>query len=119
MVAISVILSAVIAGFVMGLPVHVQKPWQVGVSLSIKEMPGDEIAVTIYGGDDFDRLESLMGSIDGDLGACTILSASSTPALEVGAEMRCTGVTPSSTDHVVVIGHFNDGSEQVLIDTFV
>jgi len=118
MVAITVILSAVIAGFVMGMPSYVQKPWQVGVGVDVKRIPGDIIGVTIYGGDDFTRLISIKGSVNGDFTACNELSASTTPPLKVGSEMQCSGAIPGS-DHIIVVGRFNDGSDQVLIESII
>jgi len=117
MVAITVILSAVIAGFVYGLPTQVQKPWKVG--LDVKQVPGNQIIVTIIGGGDFPRLQSIKGSVEGEYTACNNgdgLSATTTPSLSVGAQLVCNGAT-NGADHVVVVGRFEDQSEQVLIDT--
>jgi flagellin-like protein len=118
MVAITVILAAVIASFVYGMPLQIQKPWQIGVSINVKQIPGDIFVVTMGGGDDFKRLVSVKGSVHGDYSLCPELSANSTPPLAIGAEMQCLGATPGS-DHVVIVGHFNDGSDQVLLDTYL
>ena len=38
---------------------------------------------------------------------------------DVGSVMVLTGAATTNKDHVVVIGHFSGGSEQVISDTFV
>ena len=48
------------------------------------------------------------------------LSTTGTPVTpDVGAVMVLSGAATNGQEHVVVIGHFTDGSEQVISDTFV
>ncbi len=118
MVAITVILSAVIAGFMWGVPTQIQKPWHVGVTVDVKLVPNNTVEVTMFGGEDFDRMILVKGSVNGDWNACQVLTLNSTPPLVIGGVMRCTGITPAK-DHLIVVGQFNDGSEQVLGDVFL
>lgn len=119
MVAITVIMAAIIAAAVFAMPVQVQQPWKVGIDA--KQVPGDLILVTVHGGGDYPRLDWINGSVNGDSAACNSgngLSPGTTPPLSVGGVMQCTGAT-SSGDHLIITGHFNDQSDQVLIDTFL
>jgi hypothetical protein len=48
------------------------------------------------------------------------LNTTGTPVTpDVGAVMVLYGAATSGQDHVVVIGHFTDGSSQIISDTFV
>ena len=109
MVAITVILAAVIAAFVFGMGSDVQTTKTVGVTASINS--SQKLIVTVQGGGDVAALKSLNMSIDGEphintTGGVTVgTSFNSTEAIEPG-------------NHVVIVAHFNDGSQQVVLDKF-
>jgi len=109
MVAITVILAAVIAAFVFGMGSGVQTTKTVGVTASINS--SQKLIVTVQGGGDVAALKSLNMSIDGEphintTGGVTVgTSFNSTEAIEPG-------------NHVVIVAHFNDGSQQVVLDKF-
>lgn len=114
MVAVTVILAAVIASFVFGSAGNVQKTKVVAATAQMTTT-GD-ILVTYQGGPNDDSLTSV--NITAPNGT---VSAYAKPS--VGTIM--TLIPPSPTDwppgqkHVSVVGIFNDGASQVILDTMV
>ena len=114
MVAITVILAAVIASFVFGSAGNVQKTKIVAATAQIDST--GVILVTYQGGQNDDSLTSL--NITAPNGT---ISTYGKP--NVGTIMKL--IPPSPTDwptgqkHVAVVGTFNDGSSQVILDTIV
>ena len=114
MVAVTVILAAVIASYVFGTPTNIQKTKLVAATAQM-DISGI-IVVTYQGGQNDDSLTSL--DITAPNG-----TKSSYAKPNVGAVMKL--YPPSPTDwptaskHVVVLGAFNDGSSQIILDTFV
>jgi flagellin-like protein len=118
MVAITVILAAVIAAFVFGMAGGVSKTKTVAATA---RQTGSTIIVTWQGGADnayvsgynvsvadaFIYPEDGTGYVDGDLYQPV-----------VGNSTRHPGGTPSN-DHVVVAAAFTDGTQQVVLDTYV
>ncbi|MCK4269545.1 MAG: type IV pilin N-terminal domain-containing protein [Methanogenium sp.] len=110
MVAITVILAAVIGAFVFGMAGNVQSTKTVAVTTSINSSGGLEI--TEQGGQDFSSLKNITVKIDGaDAGT------DETPA--IGNVIITTVSLTTAEDHVIVVGNFNDGSSQVLIDKYM
>lgn len=109
MVAVTVILAAVIAAFVFGMGSGVQKTKVVGVTA----VRGDSTSLnlTYQGGTDNSTLQSFAVKVNG---------ADATPATwskpSVGDSLKITH-TASAPVKLTVVGKFNDGSEQVMLDT--
>ena len=109
MVAITVILAAVIAAFVFGMTGNVQTTKIVAATA---QQQGSNITITYQGGADAGDVLGLNYSI-GEKGL------NSFPNNKTGASVsNSTGVTPGK-DHVIVIALFTDGSEQVVLDTYI
>jgi flagellin-like protein len=123
MVAITVILAAVIAAFVFGMSGNISKTKT--VAITVQKVDSANISVMNNGGQDATSLISLNAttvpaSVAGTSPQCTTAGycvVSGTP-VAVGTTMRLTGPYSVKTE-VIVVGIFNDGSNQVLLDTFV
>jgi len=137
MVAITVILAAVIAAFVFGMTGNVQTQKTVAVTVG---QNGDNVVLTYHGGADAATLDYLTVTVtpgddlnnpvtkyiysDTDGEATMTGTFSALPAVEsrktlpVGASVVLSGGSDKQ-DHVVVTGHFADGSDQVVLDTYV
>lgn len=127
MVAITVILAAVIAAFVFGMTGTVATTKTVAVTAT---QDGTAIVLTYQGGADAATLNYLTITIEPSTGGQVTNFTSSSDgsyvstgtagtSLNVGAVMRFGGVGTSGRDHVVVVGHFSDGSDQVVLDNYV
>ena len=128
MVAITVILAAVIAAFVFGMTGSVQTTKTIAVTAT---QDGTDIVLTYQGGADASTLQYLKITIEpsggsqvtnttvASNGSYTSGSTAGGDGLDVGAVMRFDDVGTSGRDHVVVVGHFADGSDQVVLDTYV
>ena len=131
MVAITVILAAVIAAFVFGMAGNIQTTKNVAATAT---QQGNDIIVTYQGGPDSNSVAYLRIDVSGDTTTpkyyyykgSAALSASTVPssesdwdvgAIPVGSNWKFTG--SAERDHVVVAAHFSDGSDQVVLDTFV
>jgi flagellin-like protein len=111
MVAITVILAAIIAGYIFGL-VHVVPPSK-NIMVTIERPTVSTITITYRGGQDQKALNSLR--IIWPQGLPEPVDFSPT----VGKIYGPRPITPGAQNHVVVIGTFNDTQEQVLINTFL
>ena len=111
MVAITVILAAVIAMYVFGLPGGITKTKVVAVSAQLGS--NEDILITYQGGQDDDSLVSLnITAPDG--------STSSTLGKPIiGAPIILPGPWPSGPKHVLVVGVFGDGVNQIILDTYL
>jgi flagellin-like protein len=116
LVAITVIIAAVIAAFVFGMTGDVQKTKIVAVtSQKVNDGTGGVfIELTNHGGKDAGGLATGAGNaftvtIEGSAVTPTSLSE------VVGTVERIGGTT--DRQHIVVIGHFLDGTDQVVLDT--
>ncbi|NLE28017.1 MAG: type IV pilin [Clostridiaceae bacterium] len=137
MVAITVILAAVIAAFVFGMGSNIGTTKTVAVTVN---QNGDDIILTYHGGADASTLNFLTITVEaGDTvtatgvtdnkltkmttnkaGALeTTRTAGAEKGLNVGAVMTMNSMGTDKRDHVVVTGHFADGSDHVVLDTFV
>ena len=132
MVAITVILAAVIAAFVFGMSGNISKTKT--VAITVQKIDSQNITVMNNGGQDGGSLVSmnastspqmsacyLDGSTDAETGMTTFCYAGGDP-IPVGTNMRLSSTTVgqfSARTQVIVVGGFNDGSQQVLLDTFV
>ena len=71
---------------------------------------GNNIVVTYQGGTDTDKLLHSIVSVNG-------IEQSKKLGNTPGDTISLEGVATTSNDHVVVIGYFNDGSSQTILDT--
>jgi FlaG/FlaF family flagellin (archaellin) len=132
MVAIVVILAVIIGSFAFGLGGNVQDTYTVGV---IAEQTGaDKITVTFHGGEDADKVLYLNVSVngvysDGDAvwdpnNPLNSFDGNGIDTIDVGTSRYLTD-DPSDDyitvekDHVVVVGKFIGGQEQIVLDAFV
>jgi flagellin-like protein len=120
MVAITVILAAVIAAFVFGMSGNINKTKV--VAATVQKVNATAITVMFQGGQD---ANSFVGgnvtTVPAATGATPAVPAGGTIgwlAPAVGSTATVTGGYGSRTE-VIVTGHFNDGSVQVLLDTFI
>jgi flagellin-like protein len=116
MVAITVILAAVIAAFVFGMASGVSKTK--AVAATARQLQNDVI-VTWQGGQDNSLVTNY--TIQATTSAGTsfgIINVPGTPPV-VGNSTKVTNAGTSGQDHVTVVANFNDGSGQVVLDTYV
>ena len=122
MVAITVILGAIIGMYAFGMSSSIQNIRVVAISVT---QSAPDILISYQGGDAQPDLYSMTIIAPNATSFYTVstggaLSTTGTPVTpDVGAVMVLSGAATSGQDHVVVIGHFSDGSEQVLSDVFV
>jgi flagellin-like protein len=138
MVAITVILAAVIAAFVFGMGSDIGTTKTVAVTAS---QVGSDIVVNYKGGADANTLNFLKVTVNdgtavesggvatkycyegGSGTGYTITSGTSDlddkAPVPVGATIVFEGEGNAERNHVVVVGHFMDGSEHVVLDTYV
>jgi flagellin-like protein len=139
MVAITVILAAVIAAFVFGMSGNISKTKT--VALTVQKESGAAITVMNNGGQDAALLTGL--TITADPPAAAVCSVTDTTNLAVNAtnspcivtlnagtalsipvgdyvKLNAGSTTLWNTKtKITVVGTFNDGSNQVLLDTYV
>ena len=113
MVAITVILAAVIAAFVFGMASGVTKSRAVAVTA--RQVGTSNIVMTWVGGQDNAQVAGWNVTISPSTGGTVTFNNNNNI---VGNSTMLTGGT-SGQDHVVVSGWFTDGSQQVLLDTYV
>jgi flagellin-like protein len=138
MVAITVILAAVIAAFVFGMTGTVTTTKNVVVTAT---QTGSDIIVNYKGGADASTLYYLKVTVNDGTSAASggsgettlygyvgetefttandISGVSFTSAVPVGETIKFVNEGSSARNHVVVVGHFADGSENVVLDTYV
>ena len=115
MVALVVILAAIIGSMVFGLVGNLQQTHIVGVSAV--RFNQTHITVTFNGGEKADQLNWLNITVNGAIRPSVGTFGSTTP-LGVGNSTTVTGNT-SGNDHVIVVGNFADGTQQVVLDTIL
>ena len=137
MVAVAVILAAIIASYVFGSASNVQKT-KVVASTAQLENTGS-ISIVYQGGQDDSSLSYITisapnasatfytSSADGTLKLCPSSGCNTVTDQKrpnIGAVMKLIPISPTSDwptgqKHVVVTGTFNDGVNQIILDTFV
>uniref|UniRef100_A0A7V3ZWH8 Type IV pilin n=1 Tax=candidate division WOR-3 bacterium TaxID=2052148 RepID=A0A7V3ZWH8_UNCW3 len=115
MVAITVILAAVIASFVFGMGTSVKKTYNVAVTA---QQSGSNIIITVAGGPDVSAL-SYLNITCIDSGGASDSLITQTATAWVGAVFTCVNKGTPGADRVIVVGHFADGTEQIILDTTV
>jgi archaeal type IV pilus assembly protein PilA len=111
MVAITVILAAVIAAFVFGMASGVAKTKS--VAATARQVGADACTITWQGGQD----NALVISYNVTLLDDSPPTGENLPAI-VGNSTTW-GLCTSSQDHVVVTAAFTDGSQQVILDSYI
>ena len=109
MVAITVVMGAIIAAYVFGNANMLPKTHIVGATAA--QMSPSKITVTYIGGQDHDLLDSLNISINN-----VVVQTVTSPRIGYSYS---SGMGTHDRDHVVVTGKFLDGSEQIILDTYV
>jgi archaeal type IV pilus assembly protein PilA len=130
MVAITVILAAVIATFVLGMTTNI--PSARTIAVTVDSPDADHLVIVYKGGPDAASFSYAVVTITPSKGAPVTVWSNTSPhgALasqqyilgpHVGNQVIATGSPSQFTgkDHVVVIGRFNDGSSQVILDVFI
>ena len=140
MVAITVILAAVIGAFVFGMGGNLKKTYNVGVTAS--QVNASTVDITFQGGPDANLVHYINVSIDGiefwcasagdstatagSSGSAPVFGDPSDPDSVVSVGTAVTLVnsgsdTPISSerDHVVATATFLDGTQQIVLDTYV
>jgi FlaG/FlaF family flagellin (archaellin) len=126
LVFITVIIAAVIAQYVFGVPQNIVKTKVVAVTAQLEN--SGEILLIYQGGQDDQSLSSIkITAPDGTVwhpvdSAGTLTDSGSTYAKPgIGAVMKLSPCTcwPASQKHVQVVGTFTDGADQVILDTFL
>jgi len=137
MVAITVILAAVIGAFVFGMGSGVSKTYTVG--LTAAQTGADTIDVTFQGGPDADVVEYIWISVnnvqfgradnttstadDGVTAYPTFGTVDGSVAVGTTVTLDDDGATndliTAERDHLIATAMFLDGSQQVILDTYV
>jgi flagellin-like protein len=132
MVAITVILAAVIAAFVFGMSGNISKTKVVAVSGT--RANSTAVSIVYSGGQDAPSLNYIQFTVQGGVPASTSgtinstgfmfnnavqadIYASTDGTLPVGTSAFITAATPNS--HIIGVGAFNDGANQVIFDTYL
>ena len=118
MVAITVILAAVIAAFVFGMSGNISKTKVVSVTMNRPN--SSAVTSTFQGGQDATTLETIhwqVNSVNATGFTGYPIEGTVGTILPVGHSVSFSAGTPNS--HVVGVGSFNDGSKQVLVDTYI
>lgn len=108
MVAITVILAAVIAAFVFGMAGTTSTTKNVG--LTIKTNTSDGVLVTISGGSDLPRLTEVKIRVNGEDNVTIQKNTFAVGDILYGEAVSYKGTM------VAVVGKFDDGAEQTLIE---
>jgi len=113
MVAVTVILAAVIAAFVFGMASGITKTK--AVAATARQVNSSSIVVTWVGGPDNAMVTGWNVTVQPSTGGTVLWNTTSNL---VGNSAIMGGGT-SGQDHVIVVGNFNDGLSQVVLDTYV
>jgi flagellin-like protein len=129
MVAVTVILAAVIAAFVFGMPTNIQKAKLMGSSVQMEKIEG-AMLLSYYGGPDDITLTMINitapnGSVwytSSTNGALTISTATSPAPVkpDIGATLKLNPAPdwPVGQKRVLAVASFSDGVQQVILDSY-
>ncbi|MFA4876915.1 MAG: type IV pilin N-terminal domain-containing protein [Methanoregula sp.] len=109
MVAITVILAAVIAAFVFGMAGNIQSSKTVGVTLTLDR--NNNAVATVSGGPDLAALTLVNYSVNGGTEAIILAGTNLTTG-----HYNQTQAGSVVGKRVILIGYFNDGTSQTLVD---
>ncbi len=122
MVSLTVILAAIVAAFIFGIPAGTSKAKS--VSATAQKLSADEMVVTFTGGPDSAAVETISWRITPDTGSDdTYPMGTAGSILNVGTSHLFTSATPGgyrNRCHVIATAHFSDSSpDQVILDIMV
>lgn len=118
-IIIFIILAAVVAAFVFGMAGNIQKTKV--VAATVQQPDSNHIVITYQGGQDASLVRQLSATVTDNAGNSqmkTIGLSDQTTPLKIGSTVTFTG-SFSGRDHAIVVATFTDGSEQVILDTYV
>jgi FlaG/FlaF family flagellin (archaellin) len=118
MIVITILLAAVIAAFVFGMAGNIQHTKV--VAATVQQMDASHIVVTYQGGQDANQVSRIIGEVMDSKGSSqtkTLGQPGDTTPVKVGSTLSFTG-TPGK-DHVIATAKFMDGTNQVILDTYV
>jgi archaeal type IV pilus assembly protein PilA len=115
MVAITVILAAVIAAFVFGMSGNITKTKVVAATVS--QSNATAITLTYNGGQDSATVSGINWTING-APIPMMGSTTGSTSLPVGTSSTANTGT-AGQDHIVGTAFFMDGTQQVIVDTYV
>jgi FlaG/FlaF family flagellin (archaellin) len=107
MIVITIVLATVIAGLLMGVVGNLQKTKVVAVTA--ERTGASSVSLTYHGGQDTSSLSSL--ALRGDV-------SGTAPGTTVGSTSTAT-LSKAVNAHCLVVGTFTDGTQQVILDTFI
>ena len=110
MVAITVILAAVIAAFVFGMAGNVSKTRN--IALTAQKVGAGSIIITNNGGSDAGDVSTFSVSKDG-------AAATTTNLISIVGSTSTIAGSSGTKNHIIVTATFNDGTQQVVLDTNV
>jgi len=114
---ILLIFAAIVAAFVFGMAGSIQHTKVVAVTAY--KSNSNNIVVTYQGGQDAASLQSIAISINGvNEGEMTIPQGNGQTTLPVGTSATFPSMELNN-NHITAIGHFTDGTNQVLLDTTI
>ena len=111
MVAITVIMAAIIGAFVYG---YGGSMTQMNNVAATARHQGPDVYVTYMGGPDQAFVKTVVGLVNGEP-----LGIPLTTTVGCSGKPDSTKVTADKNNHVVVTASFDDGTNQVILDTFV
>ena len=92
------------------------------VAATVSQQTADTIVITYQGGQDAVSLETLNCTATQDDGTDITKNVGTVGSqLRVGTTVKldASGSSFVGKNHVVTVGHFNDGTDQVILDTYV
>ena len=120
MVAVTVMLSSIVGVMAVGMGSNINKMNLVAVSA--QQTNSTTIEFTFMGGPDAGTVQYLNATVDGDPAdppADYELDVGSVWAYPDDSAVSYTSDTLSGQNHVIVAATFDDGSSQVVLDTYV
>ena len=129
MVAVTVILAAVIAAYVFGMPTNIQKAKFMGSSIQMQKIDGSLFFSYNGGPDDISLVGINITAPNGSVwytsstnGALTISTATSPAPVkpDIGATMKLNPAPdwPAGQKRVLAVASFSDGVQQVILDSY-
>ena len=124
LVAVTVIITAVITAFVLGMAGDIQQTRIIAITsdaIATSDGTARIISLTNHGGKDVYTLVPPNLTVIATAGATPVCVGQFTQAgglsATIGSSGTCT-TTNLDTVHLVVVGHFADSTSQILLDTY-
>lgn len=130
LIAIIIVIAGIIASHFMGMDDSLTEVYIIGTTA--KQISADTIEIDFVGGKDEDKVLYLNVSVNGyyynDSGGWYLseqntFGSDGTTPIEVGDRVTMNGSTENyitaGNNHVIIVGHFVDGTKQVVLDTNV